>query len=132
MAAAEQDYYLILGVSESASTDEIRSAYRRAVRTCHPDTHPTDPSAGERFKAIQRAYEVLSDPPQRAAYRRPTAWGGSAPTASRPPSTPPAPPPDLHSTASPDVWDVIEAARIVARRRIGRRFRQLLRYLEGL
>ena len=74
MATAEHDYYAILGVSESATAAEIRSAYRRAARTSHPDVNPVDASAVERFKMIQQAYDVLSDPLQRAAYRRPVRF----------------------------------------------------------
>ena len=131
MAAPDHDHYAVLGVSESATPDEIRAAYLRAARTSHPDLHPTDPSAGDRFKAIQRAYEVLSDPRRRAAYRRPGAYRRVVP--SHPGSGVQRPAPlDLHALVPPDLWDTIEAARIVARRRLGRRFRQLIRYLEGL
>ena len=57
-----KDPYWLLGVSRGASEDEIRKSYRRLVREHHPDANPEDPSAEERFKEIQHAYEVLSDP----------------------------------------------------------------------
>jgi curved DNA-binding protein len=62
--AAARDFYEILGVSRSASQDEIQSAYRKLARTYHPDVNK-DPAAEERFKDISEAYDVLSDPDQR-------------------------------------------------------------------
>ncbi len=69
--ASEPDLYLILGVAEDATPSEIRSAYRCAARAHHPDLHPVDPGAADRFKQARHAYEVLGDPTRRAAYRRP-------------------------------------------------------------
>lgn len=63
------DYYSILQITPRASTDEVKKAYRRLVRQFHPDASDTD-DAKERFHQIQEAYDVLSDPPQRAAYDR--------------------------------------------------------------
>src|SRR5918998_5201667 len=63
-----RDYYELLGLSRRASQDDIRRAYRKLVREHHPDTNPGDPSAEERFKEIQQAYEVLSNPEKRREY----------------------------------------------------------------
>jgi curved DNA-binding protein len=66
--AAEQDLYATLGVSRTASEDEIRKAYRKLARKHHPDVNPNDRKAEERFKEISFAYEVLSDKEKRARY----------------------------------------------------------------
>ncbi len=62
---ATRDLYKLLGVSRGATRDEIRKAHRMLARELHPDANPADPSSEERFKDIQRAYEVLSDPEKR-------------------------------------------------------------------
>ena len=63
-----RDYYEILGVPREASIDEIKKVFRRLARLYHPDLNPGDKEAEEKFKAIGEAYEVLSDPTQRAEY----------------------------------------------------------------
>lgn len=65
---AKRDYYEILGVPRTASADEIKKAHRKLVRQYHPDVNKSNPQAEEKFKEIQEAYDVLSDPPKRANY----------------------------------------------------------------
>ena len=65
-----KDYYQILGVPRNASPNEIKSAYRRLARRHHPDVNPDDPAAEARFKEINEAHEVLSDPEKRQRYDR--------------------------------------------------------------
>jgi molecular chaperone DnaJ len=65
---ATRDPYQILGVSRGASQDDIKQAYRRLARANHPDVRRDDPHATERFKEINEAYSVLSDPERRAQY----------------------------------------------------------------
>ena len=65
---AETDLYATLGVSRTASEEEIRKAYRKLARKHHPDVNPNDKKAEERFKEISFAYEVLSDKDKRARY----------------------------------------------------------------
>lgn len=64
------DYYKILGVSRTASADEIKTAYRKLAHKYHPDKNPGDTVAEERFKEASEAYEVLSDPKKRKQYDR--------------------------------------------------------------
>jgi curved DNA-binding protein len=63
-----KDYYDILGVGRDADEKEIKRAFRRLARKYHPDVNPGDPEAEERFKEINEAYEVLSDPEKRRKY----------------------------------------------------------------
>lgn len=67
---AKRDYYEVLGVARNASQDEIRRAHRKLVRQYHPDLNKNNPSAEERFKEVQEAYDVLSDAQKRQNYDR--------------------------------------------------------------
>jgi DnaJ-class molecular chaperone len=67
-ASTTRDYYKVLGVPRAASDKEIRAAYRRLARRYHPDLNPGDKGAESRFKELQSAYDVLSDPDKRKKY----------------------------------------------------------------
>jgi curved DNA-binding protein len=90
MAVKFKDYYELLGVKRDATEDQIRQAYRKLARKHHPDVNPGDKGAEDRFKEINEAYEVLSDPEKRKRYDRlganwkngaeftpPPGWGGN-------------------------------------------------------
>jgi molecular chaperone DnaJ len=68
MATQTKDYYATLGVKKSASTDDIRKAFRKLARKYHPDVNPGDKTAEEKFKALSEANDVLSDPKKRKIY----------------------------------------------------------------
>ncbi len=68
MPENKKNYYEVLGVSKNASEEEIKAAYKKLVKQYHPDLHPGDASAAEKFKEINEANEVLSDKQKRAAY----------------------------------------------------------------
>lgn len=68
MSPPKHEYYETLGVGKKASADEIRKSYRKLARKYHPDLNPGDKSSEERFKNVQEAYDVLSDPKKRQMY----------------------------------------------------------------
>ena len=92
MAVQFRDYYETLGVPKTATDDEIKSAFRKLARKHHPDVAKDKKSAEEKFKQINEAYEVLSDPEKRKKYDQlgadwnqpggvqpPPGWGGQQP-----------------------------------------------------
>ncbi len=82
--APQRDYYGVLEVAEGATTDEIKKAFRRLAKLHHPDRNPNNPQASERFKEINEAHDVLSDPEKRRKYdqlRKYGAYAGTGPRA---------------------------------------------------
>jgi molecular chaperone DnaJ len=82
MATTKQDYYEVLGVSRDATPEEIKKAFRKLAMKYHPDRNKNK-DAGERFKAINEAYEVLSDPERRPMYDRFGHAGAESPLGAR-------------------------------------------------
>src|SRR5689334_9888002 len=91
-ATPKHDYYETLSVPRNASAEDIRKSYRKLARKYHPDLNPGDKSSEDRFKNVQEAYDVLSDPKKRQMYDQfgfysengypgagPTGSGGQAP-----------------------------------------------------
>ncbi|MFN3368506.1 MAG: DnaJ domain-containing protein, partial [Thermus sp.] len=91
-----KDYYAILGVPRNATQEEIKRAYKRLARQYHPDVNKS-PEAEERFKEINEAYAVLSDPEKRRIY---DTYGTATP--------PPPPPPGGYDVSGVEVVDFCE------------------------
>src|ERR1700674_2114925 len=67
---SKRDYYEVLGVQRSCSIEDVKAAYRKLAKECHPDRNPEDHTAEPKFKELSEAYEILKDPDKRAAYDR--------------------------------------------------------------
>ena len=76
--APQRDYYQVLGVPETATTDEIKKAFRRLAKQHHPDRNPNNPQSAERFKEINEAHDVLSDADKRKKYDQLRRYGAFA------------------------------------------------------
>ena len=68
MAEQKRDYYEVLGVSKTATEDDLKKAYRKLAKRYHPDLHPDDKEAEAKFKELNEAYAILSDSDSRAKY----------------------------------------------------------------
>src|SRR5260370_37635805 len=85
--APQKDYYQTLGVAETATTDEIKRAFRRRAKQHHPDRNPGNPQAADKFKEINEAHDALCDPGKRKKYDALRRYG-AFPAAGRSPRWP--------------------------------------------
>jgi hypothetical protein len=107
-STAPKDYYTLLGLTQAATTRQIKTAYRKLAKLHHPDACPGDPDAAARFRDITEAYQILSDPQRRKAYDR---------TYTPPPQTTLAP--AAQSPAASRILAVLEEAWAAIRRNHG-------------
>lgn len=98
---AKRDYYEVLGLKRDASDADLKGAFRKLAKDCHPDRNPEDKNAEQRFKEINEAYETLKDPQKRAAYDQ---FGHAAFEGGRGPGGPGGFGPDFASSMS-DIFD---------------------------
>lgn len=98
---AKRDYYEVLGLQRNASDADLKGAFRKLAKDCHPDRNPGDKNAEQRFKEINEAYETLKDPQKRAAYDQ---FGHAAFEGGRGPGGPGGFGPDFASSMS-DIFD---------------------------
>lgn len=68
--SAVKNYYNVIGVPESATEEEIKSAYRKLAKKFHPDTHPGDPECERKFREVNEAYSILGDSQKRKEYNK--------------------------------------------------------------
>jgi curved DNA-binding protein CbpA len=76
---SERDYYEVLGIAPSASTEEIREAYHKRAFQCHPDRHQESEEANKKMQQLNEAYAILSDPIKRREYDLPRGYGRRVP-----------------------------------------------------
>ena len=121
-----KDYYAVLGVSQHASLEEIRLAYRRSARAFHPDLS-TDPDAEARFREVNEAYEVLANAEKRRAYDYFTAGTGAegdgvvGPEPVRPPLSPVVEPAPTWNVGRPDEASRVNVTTSLSRDALGRK-----------
>jgi molecular chaperone DnaJ len=117
---AKRDYYEILGVARTASEQDLKAAFRKLAKECHPDANPGDKAAEQRFKELNEAYEALKDPQKRAAYDQ---FGHAAFEHGRGPGGPGGFGPDFASSMS-DIFDDLFGEFMGGRRGTGGAGRQ--------